>query len=72
MQILQLNPTIPVYTEKGSGEAWFLIDYGKEDHLHWVVAIDETSEIWVIPNPKVRAFKNWTLDRLKSTLDEKN
>jgi hypothetical protein len=64
MNIVQLNPPIPVFVEgKGIGEAWFLIYNSKEDHIHWVVAIDSTSEIWTVPNPKVRACKNWTLER---------
>ena len=62
--IKQLNPTIPVTTPKGKGQALALIDYGSEHHLFWTVAIDETGEIWTFPNPKVRAQKNITMERL--------
>ena len=64
MQILQLNPPIPLNTPKGPGMAWFLIDYNVEHHLMWTVAIDETGEIWTFSNPEVRAQKNITISRL--------
>jgi hypothetical protein len=62
--ITQLNPPIPLSTPKGDGLAWFLIDYGAEHNLMWVVAIDETGEIWTFENPKVRAQKNITMGRI--------
>ena len=62
--ILQLNPPIPVITPKGEGIAHFLIDYGIEDNLYWVVFIHETGECWTYDNPQIRACKNITLGRL--------
>lgn len=65
--ILQLNPSIPVYvTGKGTGEciAWF--DYGKEDHVLWMVCMTETGEIWLIPNPQIRLQSNPSLGRILS------
>lgn len=62
--MLQLNPPIPLSTPKGEGMAWAIIDYGAEHNLLWVVAIDETREIWTFPNPEVRAQKNITLGRV--------
>ena len=38
--ILQLNPTIPVITPLGRGDALFLIDYGQEVNTVWVVSVD--------------------------------
>ena len=61
--ITQLNPPIPLNTPKGSGLAWVLIDYGPEHNLMWVVAIDDTGEIWTFGNPDVRAQKNITMGR---------
>lgn len=66
--ILQLNPIIPVHTPKGSGFAWFLIDYGPEHDLLYVVAIDSTGELWTYSNKEVRAQKNITLGRLFTNL----
>jgi hypothetical protein len=63
MNILQLNPPIPLNTPKGPGLAWLVIDYGAEHNLMWTVAIDETGEIWTFANPEVRAQKNITLGR---------
>ena len=69
MTILQLNPPIPMTCPKGLGYAWLVIDYGIEENLMWVIALNETGEIWTYPNPVVRAQKNITLDR---KLENKN
>lgn len=66
--ILQLNPTIPLDTPKGAGQALLVIDYGSEHHLMWTVAIDSTGEIWTFSNPEVRAQKNITVGRLLNSL----
>lgn len=63
MFILQLDPTIPLDTPKGTGYAVFLMDYGLEDDLFWVVFIDATGECWTFRNKEVRAQKNITLGR---------
>lgn len=64
MSFTQLNPTIPVKVEgRGSGYAFAVIDYGQEHDLMWVVAIDETAEIWCVPNPSVRMRPNWSMGR---------
>lgn len=62
--MLQLNPYLPLEVEgKGKGWAVAVIDYSQEHHLLWVVIIDDTREIWVVPNPEVRAQSNWTMQR---------
>ncbi len=58
--ILQLSPFVPLETPKGRGMAHFLIDYGAEHHLSWVVFIDETGECWTFDNPVVRLQANQT------------
>ena len=60
--ILQLNPALLMTTPKGPGIAHFLIDNGHEDDLYWIV-FQDTGEIWMWPNHKVRAEKNITLGR---------
>lgn len=70
--ILQLNPAIPMICPKGNGYAIALIDYSQEHHLLWVIAIDETGEIWTYANHEVRMQKNLSLGRdLKKALDKK-
>lgn len=60
----QLNPSFPVTVEgKGKGTAFAVIDYGEEHNLIWVVALDDSGEIWCSPNPKVRMRSNWTMGR---------
>lgn len=62
--IVQLNPSIPVETPKGSAQAIALIDYSPEHHLMWVCFIDSTGECWTLENPQIRACKNISLGRL--------
>ena len=64
MSFTQLNPTLPVSVlDKGPGVAIAVIDYGEEHNLIWVVALDDSGEIWCSPNPKVRMRTNWTMGR---------
>lgn len=65
MNITQCNPPIPVYIPERheTGLAHFVIDYGIEHHLQWVVFMDESTEVWTLPNPRVRAQKNVTVGR---------
>jgi len=63
MSLLQLNPPLELATPKGKGLAWFLIDYGVEHDLMYVVVINSTSEIWTFANHEVRAAKNITMGR---------
>ena len=60
----QLNPSIPMDTTKGPGLALAVIDYGLEHNLLWVVALDDSGEIWCVPNGEVRAQKNWSAGRM--------
>jgi hypothetical protein len=63
--ITQLNPPLPLDTTKGEGWAHFLIDYGPESALFWVVFMDKDGACWTVPNPEVRMHANWTLGRRK-------
>jgi hypothetical protein len=63
--ITQLNPPLPLETPKGGGWAHFLIDYGPEAALLWVVFMDADGACWTVPNPEVRMSFNWTMGRRK-------
>ena len=64
MAFTQLTSSIPVTVQgKGKGSAFAVIDYGEEHNLIWVVALDDSGEIWWSPNPKVRVRSNWTMGR---------
>lgn len=63
--ILQLNPSIPVETPKGNGQATLLIDYSPEHDLYWVVFLDESRECWTFSNRDIRAQPNLTLNRAR-------
>jgi hypothetical protein len=60
---LQLNPPIPVSTQMGDGYAHFLIDYGIEYDLLFVVALNETGECWTLNNKDIRFQKNISMGR---------
>jgi len=65
MSLLQLNPPIPVWVaEHGTGYALGWNNISQEHHLLWIIAFDETGEIWEIPNPHVRLQKNFSMGRL--------
>lgn len=67
MAFTQLSSPIPVYVVgKGKAMAFAVIDYGPEHNLVWVSAIDDTGEVWCVPNPKIRMQANWTLERGRS------
>ncbi len=70
--ILQLNPPLPLQTPKGDGYAHFLIDFGTEYHLQWVVFIDDTGECWTFENPQIRLQPNFTMGRSATTLKGKS
>ena len=61
--ITQLNPPLPLKTSKGPGLAHFVIDYGPESHLMWVVFLDADGACWTVPNPEVRMAPNWSFNR---------
>jgi len=65
LNLLQLNPAIPLDTPKGKAWAYFLIDRSQEHDLEWVCFIDETRECWTFSNRDVKIRKNITFGRKK-------
>jgi hypothetical protein len=65
MSLTQLNPPLPLETSKGPGWAHFVIDYGQESALLWVVFMDADGACWTVPNHEVRMVFNWTIGRRK-------
>lgn len=61
--ILQLNPSIPLNTSKGSGEAILVLDYGPEFDILLTVILDSNGEIWTFKSSECRGLKNITLGR---------
>ncbi|QJU56542.1 hypothetical protein HL653_00970 [Sphingomonas sp. AP4-R1] len=71
MSFTQLEPPLPLTVlDKGDGYAVAVIDYGQEFDLLWVVALNDSGEIWCAPNPKVRMQGNWSMGRKRPALDE--
>jgi hypothetical protein len=63
--ITRIEPPIPLTTPKGKGMAHFLIDYGMENDLMWIVFQDDTGECWTWENAQIRARINQTIGRMK-------
>ncbi len=63
--ILEITNLLWFETPKGRGVAKFLIDYGPESDLYWVIAGDN-GEMWTVENSKVTILENWTLGRARS------
>jgi hypothetical protein len=61
----ELRVHLPVSTPRGNGFAFAVIDYGQEHHLIWIVALDDTGEIWAVANPDVRVRPNPTMRALR-------
>lgn len=70
--LIQLNPPLPLETSKGPGWAHFLIDYGAESALLWVVFLDADGACWTVPNAEVRMCANWTMGRRRSETGDEN
>jgi hypothetical protein len=72
---VRINPPIPVVVvdeaHGGTGQAHFVIDYGVETDLIWVVAMDKGGQVWSVENPKIRFFTNWTLGRTKDEVERR-
>ena len=70
--MLQLKDPLPVKTPKGPGWAHFVIDYGLEHHLYWVVILNkpgitgDVGECWTFANPLIRFQTNFTMGRTAS------
>lgn len=67
LMILQLDPCLPLVTVKGKGFAHFLIDYGQEHDLIWVVFLKDSGECWCVQNKDVRMEKNFTMGTSRDT-----
>lgn len=65
--IIRLEPPLPFDTPKGKGFAHFMIDDGQEQHLQWVVFLDESGECWTFENPDIRLQDNLTMGRTPKT-----
>ena len=55
---------------QGPGLAHFVIDYGPEADLLWVVFMDKDGACWSVPNPDVRMHFNWSMGRRKEEPQE--
>jgi len=54
---------IEINCPKGSGKAAFIVDYGLEGQILWVIFLDN-GEIWTYPNHQVRLKQNITAGRV--------
>jgi hypothetical protein len=50
--LTQLKPPLPLETSKGPGWAHFVLDYGPESSLLWVVFMDKDGACWTVPQSR--------------------
>lgn len=62
--MLQLSPTIPVYSleHEQNGYALVLLDYSQEHNTLFLVAL-ENGELWWLPQDQIRMQPNRSLKR---------
>ena len=62
--MLQLNPTIPVFSIDHSmeGYAFIILDYSQEHDSLFLVGLDN-GEFWWIKQSAIRLCKNYSMDR---------
>lgn len=64
--ITQLNPSLPVIVtskENREGEAMFVEVRSPEHHKYWGVVLDDSGEVWWVPNHEIRVTNCWTTER---------
>lgn len=61
--ITRIEPPLEVFTPKGNGLAYFLVDYSYEMDLMWVVFLDSNGECWTYRNRDIRLQSNITHGR---------
>jgi hypothetical protein len=61
--IVQLNPTIPVFTPRGPGHCVAWIDYSQDHNTLWKVMLDDGGEVWDFPQSDIRGVENFSLGR---------
>lgn len=63
--LLQLNPPIPFITDDGKKvTALFLLDYSQEHESLFLVAYEDSRELWRVSQKKLRMQDNVSLGRL--------
>jgi hypothetical protein len=60
--LTRIDPPIPMRAKGMKGLAHFVIDYGVEHDLMWVMFLDNC-EVWCVGNKDVRADTNWSFGR---------
>jgi hypothetical protein len=63
--ILQLDPMVPVWTERGEGYAVLVTDYSQEHNRLWTVALDSDGSLWDFPQAEIKFCWNFSLERRK-------
>lgn len=63
--ILQLTPPIPLFSVKHQEEcyAYMVFEYGLEEYIYFLVGMEKTGEIWVLPSKDLRMTKSFTAGR---------
>ena len=56
--IVPIQPPLAMETPRGKADAYWLIDYGIDEHLYWVTFLRGSGECWTFKNPDIRLAWN--------------
>jgi hypothetical protein len=62
--MIRIDSPLPLETPKGKGLAYFVIDYGIDHDLLWVVFLNETRECWTFKNSQIKIVENFSIGRI--------
>lgn len=62
--MIRIDPPLPLETPKGKGLAYFVIDYGIDHDLLWVVFLNENRECWTFKNSEIKIVENFSIGRI--------
>ena len=63
MQIIELKEQRWVETPKGIGLAIAWLDYGQDSDCFWKVVLQDSGEVWDVPQYQIKMYPNWSMDR---------
>lgn len=56
-------PVIVTSKDNQKGRVYLVLDPHADEHLIFMVVMDDSGEIWLVPSPEVRFRSNWTYGR---------
>ena len=62
-------PVTVTSKDNAKGRVYLVYDPGHDEHAIFMVVMDDSREVWWVPNPEIRFQSNWTFGRRSKGLD---